>query len=57
MQKLLSLLFASFLPSLAYAQAWVVVTPAIPTLDEWGMIGMVAAVSAAGAWLISRRKK
>lgn len=40
------------LPALAHAG----VTPSVPTMNEWGLIGLAVGVGSFGAWLISRKK-
>lgn len=42
-------------PALANALEMPVIT-SIPTLGEWGLIGLAACIGSLGAWLISRNK-
>lgn len=58
LSKIVLTAVASFGSALASAGGTVpVITQAVPTLDEWGLIGLMAAVGVVGGLAIRKRKK
>lgn len=55
--KLLGVLALASFPMAALAQVNMAVTQSIPTLDEVGLAGLVAAVGAVGGWILKKRSK
>lgn len=53
----LAIALAAFLPTLAHAQANLLLTQSVPALDEYGLIGLVAAVGVVAGWILKRRGK
>lgn len=43
------------LPAAAHAGMMIMLS-SVPTLGEWGLIGLSAGVGSVGAWLVSRKK-